>query len=111
MIVMREERWNFAYFMPSKPGEELMVVVPSALQMGWNESPAFFYVTTETVRNVSQMWIDQGTELPAHAMESLVEPTLPPRRQSSTIGASHQWSGVYVDDHIMAAVEDSTGTL
>jgi hypothetical protein len=26
MIVTREERWNFAYVMPSKPGEELMVV-------------------------------------------------------------------------------------
>jgi hypothetical protein len=88
-----------------------MVVVPSALQMGWNESPAFFCATTETVRDVSQRWIDQGTELPAHAMESLVEPMLPPRRQSSTNGASHQWSGVYVDAHIMAAVEDSTGTL
>jgi hypothetical protein len=55
-----------------------MVVVPSALQMGWNESPAFFCATTETVRDVSQMWIDQGTELPAHTMESLLEPTLPP---------------------------------
>jgi hypothetical protein len=61
-----------------------MVVVPSALQMGWNDSPAFFCATSETVQDVSQMWIDQGTELPAHAMESLVEPTLPPRQQSST---------------------------
>jgi hypothetical protein len=109
MIVTREERWNFSYVMPARPGEELMVVVPSALQMGWNESPAFFCATTETVRDVSQMWIDHGTELPAHKMESLVEPTLPPRQ--STKGSSHQWSGVYVDDHIMAAVEDSTGTL
>jgi hypothetical protein len=110
MIVTREERCNFAYVMPSKPGEELMIVARSALQMGWNGSPAFFCATTETVRDVSQMWIDQGTELPAQAMESLVEPTLTPRRQSST-GASHQWSGVYVDDHIMAAVEVSTGIL
>jgi hypothetical protein len=37
MIVTREERWNFAYVMPSKPGEELMVVVPSALQ--WKNTP------------------------------------------------------------------------
>jgi hypothetical protein len=88
-----------------------MVEVPSALQMGWNESPAFFCATTETVRDVSQMGVDQGTELPAYAMESLVEPTLPLPRQSSTNGASHQWSGVYVDDHIMATVQDSTGTL
>jgi hypothetical protein len=89
-----------------------MVVVRSALQMGWNESPAFFCATTETVRDVSQPDVDRPkTELPAHSLESLVEPTLPPRRQSSTNGASHQWSRVYVDDHIMAAVEDTTGTL
>jgi hypothetical protein len=36
-----------------------MVVEPSALQMGWNESPAFFCATTETVRDVSQMWSSQ----------------------------------------------------
>jgi hypothetical protein len=29
MRVTREERWNFAYVMPAKPGEELIVVVPS----------------------------------------------------------------------------------
>jgi hypothetical protein len=46
MRVTREERWNFAYVMPAKPGEVLMVVVPSALQMGWNESPAFWSGTT-----------------------------------------------------------------
>jgi hypothetical protein len=46
MRVTREERWNFAYVMPAKPGEELMVLVPSALQMGWNESPAFWSGTT-----------------------------------------------------------------
>ena len=110
MIITREERWNFAYVMLTKPGEELMVVVPSTLQMGWNESPAFFCATTETVRDVSQVWIGHNTELPAHKMEALVESTNPPRRQS-TDGPVHQWSGVYVDDHIMAAVEDEEGTL
>jgi hypothetical protein len=110
MRVTRDERWNFAYVIPSKPGEELMVVVPSALQMGKNESPAFFCATTETVRDLSQMWIDHGTELPAHKMEALVAPATPPRQQS-TSGPTHQWSGVYVDDHILAAVEDKTGTL
>jgi hypothetical protein len=110
MRVTREERWNFAYVMPAKPGEELMVVVPSALQMGWNESPAFFCATTETVRDISQMWMDHGTELPAHKMEAFVKPATPPQRQL-TDGATHQWSGVYVDDHLLAVVEDRTGTL
>ena len=78
--------------------------------MGWNESPAFFCATTDMVRDVSQVWIDHRTELPAHKMEAYTEPAEPPRRQS-TDGPIHQWSGVYVDDHIMAVVEDKAGTL
>jgi hypothetical protein len=38
----REQRWHFASVMPVKPDKELMVVVPCALQLEWNESPAFF---------------------------------------------------------------------
>jgi hypothetical protein len=33
MIVKREARWNFAYVMPGDPGEETMIVNPSASQM------------------------------------------------------------------------------
>ena len=79
MIVTREERWNFAYVMPSKPGEDSMVVVPSALQMGWNESPAFFCAATETVRDLSQIWMEHNTILPAHKVEMYAEPTTPPK--------------------------------
>jgi hypothetical protein len=43
-------------------------------------------------------------------MEHYAKPTKPPKRQA-TDGPVHQWSGVYVDDHILAAVEDKTGTL
>jgi len=110
MIVEREARWNFAYVMPGKPGEEKMIVVPSALQMGWNESPAYFCATTETVRDVSQAWIDHKTKLPVHPMEIHTSPTEPARRQSSD-GPPCQMSAVYVDDHVMAAVEDKSGTL
>jgi hypothetical protein len=110
MIVEQEQRWNFAYVMPGEPGDEVMIVVPSALQMGWNESPAYFCATTETVRDISQAWIDQKTELPDHPMEEYCAPTTPARKQSSN-GTNYQMSSVYVDDHIMAAVEDATGTL
>jgi hypothetical protein len=110
MVVEREARWNFAYVMPDEPGAELMVVIPSALQMGWNESPAYFCATTETVRDVAQAWIDNDTSLPRHAMEDFATPTVPARRQPVD-QPPYQMSSVYVDDHIMAAVEDSTGTL
>lgn len=49
MVVKPEAHWNCVYIMPSIPGEPLEVVVPSALQMGWNESAAYFCTTTETV--------------------------------------------------------------
>jgi hypothetical protein len=110
MIVEREARYNFAYVMPDVPGAEIKVVIPSALQMGWNESPAYFCATTETVRDISQAWIDAETPLPVHTMEEFTTPTEPARRQTTT-QEPYQMSTVYVDDHIMAAVEDASGTL
>jgi hypothetical protein len=110
MIVDPEERWNFAYVMPSAPGVPTRLVVPSALQMGWNESPAYFCATTETARDVAQRWIDDSTTLPEHPMEPLTIPTKPPRRQTSD-GPPHQMSAVYVDDFLGACVEDKKGKL
>jgi hypothetical protein len=54
MVVKDEARWNFAYVMPPPPGEPTKLVVPRALQTGWNESPAYCCATTETVRDVTQ---------------------------------------------------------
>jgi hypothetical protein len=110
MIVDPDERWNFAYVLPSRPGQPIRIVIPSALQMGWNESPAYFCATTETARDVAQTWIDDGTKLPPHPMEPLTVPTVPARRQTST-GPKHQMTAVYVDDFLAACVEDSSGKL
>jgi hypothetical protein len=110
MIVDPDEVWNFAYVMPTPPGEELQLVIPGALQMGWNESPAYFCATTETARDVAQAWIRSGRKLPEHFMEAFTTPTDPARRQTSE-GPDHQMSAVYVDDFLLAAVENSPGTL
>jgi hypothetical protein len=110
MIVDPDERWNFVYVMPSLPGQPVRLVIPSALQMGWNESPAYFCATTETARNVAQSWIDDDVPLPVHPMEPLTKPTMPARRQTSK-GPRHQMSAVYVDDFLGACVEDSSGKL
>jgi hypothetical protein len=110
MVVEHEDRWNFAYVMPSPPGTPTRLVIPSALQMGWKESPAYFCATTETIRDVAQAWIDAGTHKSAHPMESFTEPAKPARPQSSA-GPAHQMSSVYVDDFILAAVEDGSGKL
>jgi hypothetical protein len=110
MVVEPEARWNFAYVMPSAPGTPTRLVVPRALQMGWNESPAYFCATTETVRDIAQEWIDTGTQKPIHHMETFTKPTKLARPQSS-IGPAYQISAVYVDDFLLAAVEDSRHTF
>jgi hypothetical protein len=96
--------------MPSAPGQPTKLVIPCALQMGWNESPAYFCATTETVRDVAQTWIDTKVRKPRHPMESFAMPTDPARQQSS-VGPRHQMSAVYVDDFLLAAVEDASGTF
>jgi hypothetical protein len=110
MVVEPEARWNFAYVMPCPPGEPIQLVIPSALQMGWNESPAYFCATTETARDVAQNWIDKNRRLQEHPMESFCTPTKPAKRQS-TNEQRQQMSAVYVDDFCLAAVEDASGTL
>jgi hypothetical protein len=110
MIVEKSSRWNFAYVLPGPPGAPTHLVIPSALQMGWNESPAYFCAATETARDIAQAWIDQDTELPEHPMEPDTRPALPPRRQTSG-KAKYQMSAVYVDDFLQAAVEDREGQL
>jgi hypothetical protein len=110
MVVEPEARWNFAYVMPSARGEPIRLVIPRALQMGWNESPAYFCATTETTRDVAQSWIDHNADLAEHPMEEFTKPTAPARRQS-TDGPRQQMSAVYVDDFCLAAVEDASGTL
>ena len=49
MVVNEADTWNFAYVLsPLKPGDDIELVIPDALQMGWSESPPFFCAATET---------------------------------------------------------------
>jgi hypothetical protein len=110
MIVEEKSCWNFAYVFPGPPDTPIKLVIPSALQMGWNESPAYFCAATETTQDVAQSWIDTDKRLLQHDMEPLTTPTTHPRGQMST-GDKYQMSAVYVDDFILAAVQNREGTL
>jgi hypothetical protein len=110
MLVKPEARWNFAYVMPSPPGTPTRLVIPRALQMGWNESPAYFCAATESVLDVAQSWIDTGTHKPIHPMEPFTAPAELARPQWSA-GPAHQMSAVYVEDFLLAAVQDAMGKL
>lgn len=110
MIVSGEDRWNFCYVMPDQPGERTRIVVPSALQMGWMESPAYFCSATETGRDIAQLLVDHGAELSPHPAESFMTPDRPAKRRRT--GETDYYAiNVYVDDYILAAVESPEGDL
>ena len=54
MSIEYSGEWNFAYMLPPTPEcDEILLVIPSALQMGWCESPAFFCTATETAQDIA----------------------------------------------------------
>ena len=60
LFVELAQKWNFCYVMLDPPGAPSRMVVPSALQMGWEESPAYFCTATETDRNLIDMLLREG---------------------------------------------------
>ena len=70
MCVSEEDAWNFAYVLPQEHlDEEIYLVIPDALQMGWCESPAFFCAATETARDVAENYHATNAILPEHPNE------------------------------------------
>lgn len=77
MVVSAEDEWNFAYVLPkADPSEPTQLVIPSALQMGWSESPAFFCAASETARDVAEnMMAEPCGSLPTHVLEPFMLPS------------------------------------
>jgi hypothetical protein len=109
MLVDSDEVWNFCYVLPDPPGHPIRIVVPSALQMGWAQSPAFFCAATETGRDIIQGLVADRVELPPHCFEEYMHPAKSAKRSKSDSPAHGIY--VYVDDYIAAAVENKSGTL
>ena len=64
------EEYNFAYVLPQPAGEPPVLVIPTSLQMGWIESPAYFCTASETGRDVATMYAQTPMgELPRHKFE------------------------------------------
>ena len=73
MAVNDSNAWNFCYVLPTLnknlPLDEMELVVPNSLQMGWCKSPPFFCAGTETARDIiSSILADKS--LPPHKFES-----------------------------------------
>ena len=75
MVCEEGQEWNFAYVLPAHPGSPVEIVVPSALQMGWAESPGFFCAASETARDVAATYVAEPVgSLPAHPLEDWTMP-------------------------------------
>jgi hypothetical protein len=55
MVVPEHGEGHFAYVLPkASPDEPTQLVIPSSLQMGWCDSPAYFCAASETTRDVAE---------------------------------------------------------
>ena len=78
MIVASGEEFNFVFQMPQRPDDSsIFYVVPSSLQMGWKNSPAYFCVATltarELVKRILAMTLHTGIDEP-HKFENYCIP-------------------------------------
>ena len=99
MAVHPDNAWHFAYVLPplspNTPDDELEIVVPFALQMGWCESPPLFGTASETARDVTESLKAAGDN-PPHPLETLVKYNVPPT--TSAPPNIVELLEVYVDD-------------
>jgi hypothetical protein len=72
-----DEEWNFAYILPKeKTQEPTMLVIPSSLQMGWSDSPAFFCGASKMACDVAEELIKEPKGLlPPHILEPFMFPS------------------------------------
>ena len=116
MCVPEADEEQFCYVLPPSPDDDpddIMIVVPAALQMGWTSSPAFFCAATETGRDVAE-FLRTLTRLPTHPLEHhMVDPidpellqnfpfptaSTPEERQHLQAGIFHLFE-CFVDDYI-----------
>ena len=76
LSVNPKDAWNFCYALPPKTPnqslDEIEIVIPHALQMGWSESPPFFCAATETARDIIQTYYQTFPNIPHHPLESFL---------------------------------------
>jgi hypothetical protein len=96
MIVEDGTEWNFSYVMPNPLGHPLRIVVPSALQMGWANSPAYFCAATKTGRDIIAQLVAHEIQLPPHPFKVHMHPAQPAPR--SKLNNPVHGMYVYVDD-------------
>jgi len=94
------------------------VAFPLALSMGWTSLPPLFCTATETITDLANLTLHQGSlDQPPHRLEKAADPhqndsiyltthDAPPATPSPTRTPTTRplvWADVFVDDHVMLA--------
>ena len=83
--------------MPHLTEARISIILPKHCKLGWAESPAYFCTATETGRDIIEMLLREGVELPEHPLERFMQRTKLP--ETAPPGAEETTSvGVYVHD-------------
>ena len=97
-----EDAWSFWYVLPSLQStislDDVEVVVPKRLQMGWCESPSFFCSGYETARDVMEKLCTM--ELPPHNFGAIIMERVPLVDTYNTPDVKVTLLEVYVDEFI-----------
>jgi hypothetical protein len=107
LVVREADSFNFAYVLPQQAGEPVRIVVPSAVQMGWVESPPLFCAVTESAWDITQLLVDNKMEIPGHPLEDKISIEDVPKRARTA--APTKLLQVYVDDFCNAATQPIDG--
>jgi hypothetical protein len=103
MAVSDQDAWNFTYVLPSlQPNsneDDIKLVVPNSLQMGWCKSPPFFCSGSETVRDIiERLMLDP--DLPHHRIENDMLKTVTSSKINNLPTSFNTSFEVFVDDFI-----------
>ena len=116
MLVSETDAWNFCYVLPAEKPldsiDDIEIVVPTCLQMGWCESPPFFCAATETARDIiASLW--QEATLPPHPMEQKMMSSAKDETQHTPPAeyVLQRLFEIYVDDFIGATNDLSINNL
>ena len=115
MVVSEEDSWNFCYTIPppSKTTsiDDIEIVIPTSLQMGWCESPPFFCAATETGRDIINELYNKLDCIPPHPMEHWMMKTNLNNTAKKTTDKTTNIIEVYVDDFIGGTNQTDTQHL
>ncbi len=107
LVVQEVDSFNFAYVLPQQAGKPVRIVVPSAVRMGWVESPPLFCAVTKSARDLTQHLVVNKMDLPPHPLkDKMLIKDVPMQARTATPTKLLQ---VYVDNFCNAAMQSVDG--